>query len=249
MAHSESSPIIPIVVIAGLGYYAYSSGILNSLFNMFGGTSTTPTPTPPVTNPNTTPVDNTPPGAGTNTPPPPQTCPQYQSLVNNMCVTTSCPPGQILQSGVCIIPPPPTTTTPPPTATTQASCPAGTIFSPGATGSGGSCMPESIPTQLSIAAGGVGTLNYDQWNYYYQQITGQAPPAPESIVNSVWTSLGLTPGDRTTPMDVNTYYNLVTQGIAAGLAGMGLGGLGQILDFNDFYSLTREPIMHRGLFR
>ena len=74
MAHEGGSSILPIVIIGGVGYWLYSSGILSSLF---GSSAPAPAPaatTPPAggTNPvAAAPAPPTPPAPNVVAPPPP----------------------------------------------------------------------------------------------------------------------------------------------------------------------------------
>lgn len=186
----ESSSIVPILVVGGIGYYLYSSGFFNSLF----GTA--------------------------------------QAAVSGGAVP-----------GVPIVPTtlpaiPPATTNQPPVA----SCPP-----PGATVNG-VCVPNfnKLTSQSMIDKGGNGPFNMDQWCYYYQQVVGLACPVdPGAIPASVYSGAGAV--DRTTPIAMSTWLAIMqSQAPSSGISGLGcecstkdkmLGGLGQILDFGDFFSL------------
>jgi len=58
-----------------------------------------------------------------------------------------------------------------------------------------------------------GLMNFDQWNYYYQQVRGVAGPAFEDINSG---------HDRSYLMSINEWYANV-QNAPGGLAGLGLG--------------------------
>jgi hypothetical protein len=100
--------------------------------------------------------------------------------------------------------------------------------------------PESggdILTQVATAASNAGQgplLNMDQWCFYYNQIKGDGScPDPGAIPAGTYAGAGVlladgqTPGDRTTPIDINTWWALVTweQPGLSGLSALSLARL------------------------
>jgi hypothetical protein len=172
------------------------------------------------------------------------------STVSASCATGAAPPAssgvtpaqvaaQILanQAATGAAHPTPTITTvstPPTTATTPAGCPAGQIPV------NGTCTPAAIGATLisqqmvaAATAAGAGTaLNMDQWDYYYQMVTGSAFPIdPGSIPAGVYqgafgagfTNPDGSPPDRTTPTDIGTWLSIMqNQDPSLGLSGLGM---------------------------
>jgi hypothetical protein len=103
----------------------------------------------------------------------------------------------------------------------------------------GQCVPPIVPTLLmsqqvmnaATAAGEPNLLNLDQWNYYYQQISGQQLSLPP-IDTSVYVGAGLSPNpdgsgpDNTTPMPLSTWLAIMQDEMPQ----LGLTGLGRISD-------------------
>ena len=95
---------------------------------------------------------------------------------------------------------------------------------PAATGAGtssGAPTPAgSTVSQKMQAAAGANSFNFDQWCYYYTQVTGQPCPVdPGSIDPSVYQGAGIV--DRTTPTDVNTWLAIIqSQAPSAGVSGL-----------------------------
>ena len=117
---------------------------------------------------------------------------------------TACPMGQVLQGGVCVTAPP-------------ASQPA-------------LLMSQQV-LNAATAAGEPNNLNIDQWNFYYQQISGQQVSLPD-IPTSVYTSAGVQPNadgsgpDNTSPMPVSTWLAIMQLEMPQlGLSGF-RGGMG-----------------------
>lgn len=68
---------------------------------------------------------------------------------------------------------------------------------------------RDVTTEMIQASGGVVQLNYDQWNYYYQQVTGAFGPDWEAVVQM---------GERDDPISLMEFLELIGSG---GLSGMG----------------------------
>jgi hypothetical protein len=130
----------------------------------------------------------------------PVTCPTGQHLLNGVCTpyTTStssassppCPSGQVLVNGVC---------------TTEPT---------------GATLISQQMLNAATAAGEPNNLDMDQWDYYYQMVTGNAFPVdPGSIAPGVYAGAGIV--DRTTPTDIGTWLAIMqNQAPQLGLSGM-----------------------------
>lgn len=59
-----------------------------------------------------------------------------------------------------------------------------------------------------------GTLNIDEWNYIYNQVTGKTPPAPED-----WGFMGDT---RATKIWLDNYLPIAAKGGFSGISGFGM---------------------------
>ena len=126
----------------------------------------------------------------------------------------TCPTGQHPLNGVC---------TPYATSTTPTNpCPNGTMVN-------GVCTTEPAMSSLvsqqmlnaATASGNPNSLDIDQWNYFYQMVTGNAFPVdPGSIAPGVYAGAGIV--DRTTPTDIGTWLAIMqNQAPQLGLTGMG----------------------------
>jgi hypothetical protein len=111
-------------------------------------------------------------------------------------------------------------TTPP--ATTAAGCPIGQVLVNGVctTEPAGATLISQQMLNAATAAGEPNNLDMDQWDYYYQMVTGNAFPVdPGSIAPGVYVGAGIV--DRTTPTDIGTWLAIMqNQAPQLGLSGM-----------------------------
>ena len=114
---------------------------------------------------------------------------------------------------------PPVSNTPPP-----ATCPGGSFVN-------GVCTQEptdpisQLMVGLATSSGSGTSLDMDQWNYFYSQVTGNPSPVdPGSISPGVYAGAGIV--DRTTPTDIGTWLAIMqNQSPSSGLSAFfGLGG-------------------------
>lgn len=131
-------------------------------------------------------------GAALNGGAQPSTVPQSAAAVT--CVTTAgCPIGQTNVNGVCTVEP-----------------------------AGATLISQQMLAAATTATGAGTALNMDQWDYYYQMVTGSAFPIdPGSIPPGVYAGAGIV--DRTTPTDIGTWLAIMqNQDPSLGLSGLGM---------------------------
>lgn len=238
MAHNSGSSIVPILLVGGVGYYLYSSGFFSSLF----GATSTPTvpgnqppanqPPPPVVTPVTPPVAAAI-QCGVN---------QVISADGKSCVAATVGATKIINGATYQF-----------NGSSWGLINTGQVVcNTGFTNVNGTCTPNPPPPipisqQMGNLAGGNNLLTMDQWCFYFTQITGlPCPRDPGDIIAAAGPNPPSFPQGRDTPIDVGTWLAFMNQGTNAGISGLGcdcqpkdklLGGLGQILDFGDFFSL------------